>query len=364
MLHGLASFRLLLLLVLLFALLLMIGLAGALRGTVLGNGPVVVATTGGRAESVDPTSGAILATFPGTGRISGVGRSPDGRWVGYWANEGASHELWISRIDGTQARQVTIDANTASPLAPGPVKFSRDSRVILTELPAGGQLQLAVAHLDDAAAVLLGPADDRNYLVSPDGTSIAFVDSSIPKGRDAISVMATDGTGAHPTTDDRLVLAHGADGWSSDGAWIYFGAAAPLEPAPRNFSVSNGVFRVHLADDHVERLTGPEIYADSPALSPDDSQVAYLVSTAQQSKSDLWVMDADGSHPRLLATAADIRGWSADSRNILAEVTLWSCSAELVSIPVVGTAPTTMLRSDDCTDGWHFGDVSWGFPRP
>jgi hypothetical protein len=311
-----------------------------------------------------------FATLPGNGTISGVGRSADGRLVAYWVNNGRAHDLWIAGADGAHPRRVAFDGDTSGIYPPGGAIFSPDGRSIVvsaftaTSQVGGGPLaRVAVPRVDTATAAFVGPYDVGGYDPSADGSQIAFLYGALSGHEGAIGVMNIDGTGDHPVTDGRVITAHGADSWSSD-AWIYFGAETRLAQPVTGFPVSNGVYRERAVGGSLERLTGLDVVADAAALSPSEHEVAYMVWTSQLDPPDLWVMNPDGSGQHLLAPDASILGWSADSRSVLAEISHTSCDSDLDAIPVDGSTTLTVLHSDQCSGTQHFGDVSWGFPRP
>jgi len=107
-----------------------------------------------------------------------------------------------------------------------------------------------------------------------------------------------------------------------------------------------------------------DVVADAPALSPDERQLAYLVWTTYSSTPDLYVSTPDGAAPWLVSAKSDIRGWSADSRSLLAEIKRGGGKADLAVIPLDGGAQIVLASATGCGSDSCFADVSWGFPRP
>jgi Tol biopolymer transport system component/imidazolonepropionase-like amidohydrolase len=77
---------------------------------------------------------------------------------------------------------------------------------------------------------------------------------------------------------------------SPDGQWIVF-------------DLLGDIYRVPIAGGHAERLAGGRAYEQLPRYSPDGRTIVYV--SDRNGRDNLWLMDADGGHPRALTTLDD-----------------------------------------------------------
>jgi Tol biopolymer transport system component len=105
---------------------------------------------------------------------------------------------------------------------------------------------------------------------------------------------------------------------------------------------------------HQTRLTTREEQDRLPLWSPDHSKIAF----ASQAGSgwQLWVMNADGTQPRLLApgiVAKSVRQWSPDGSRIAFAATV-NGQLEILSVGLDGQPPSVLTRSegDDRDPTW------------
>jgi dipeptidyl aminopeptidase/acylaminoacyl peptidase len=116
--------------------------------------------------------------------------------------------------------------------------------------------------------------------------------------------------------------------WSPDGRWIYF--ASNHDPQwqrnpqdwARHTSMILSIYRVSTTDGRVEQLSHEVGPYNSPAVSPDGKLVAYLGYPDKHIGNQnvlLYVMNADGSNPRVVSEALDRSitqyYWAADGRS-------------------------------------------------
>ena len=97
--------------------------------------------------------------------------------------------------------------------------------------------------------------------------------------------------------------------WSSDCQdvllWIY---------APTGATVSNALFRLHLASDEFTQITTDESLYGDASWSSDTRKIVYLTDP-----SALWIMDADSNNPRLLYSEGHDVSWSPTGEYIAFE---------------------------------------------
>ena len=90
----------------------------------------------------------------------------------------------------------------------------------------------------------------------------------------------------------------------------------------------------------------------APAISPDGKQIAFSVD--RHSSTQLYVMDSDGSHARLVAGALSLRGdiaWSPDSQSVVAAI-LMNGEPRLARISLDGGAPQPMVSEYSLDPAW------------
>jgi TolB protein len=140
-------------------------------------------------------------------------------------------------------------------------------------------------------------AADESPTWSPDGSTIAFV-STRNGARDLYLVRANSGdiervtVGAGVTRD----MSH----WSPDGTRIALQVA-------RDTNYDIDVVRV--ADKQRLRLAATAAYDGMYTWSPDGTQLAFI--SARQGPDAVYVVDADGAHPRRMTTTSSLNpAWS------------------------------------------------------
>lgn len=162
-----------------------------------------------------------------------------------------------------------------------------------------GRVALAAALVAPSVAL---PQASRSGLpaVSPDGRRIAFVGTRA--GHDRLHVIDADGSNEHElaaNTDGRMPR------WSAAGELLFSGTGADTG---RVFAVS--------VDGATPRVAA-SVPGRSPSLSPDGTQVLYLV--GPWTSTALAIADADGSHARTIAggrTTAWNGTWSPDGTRV------------------------------------------------
>src|SRR4051794_591277 len=336
-------------LMLLAAITVLILVAGVSKRPPLGNGPLVVAV-GGRLLAIDMADGSIgTVALPGV-RPAHVTRSPDGRRVAYWEAGHDDDRLFVAGLDGEAPRRLaaseTVSRNGCLDA------WSPDSRLLATSVVASGVKRILVVDTDTGEARFVTPAREGAVctLWSRDGDWIAF-DRTPAEGPTVIGKVRPDGTdlqtvGGVPYGHD----AEGVNSWSADGVWIYFGGARM-------------VWRTNV-DTHVsESLTDPDELSVAPALSPDDKLMSFIVDTP--TNWDLYVANADGTHPRLVLKDARNNGWSADGRWILSRWMPADGPGGLVLVAPDGSGHHLVVPEDQACPNRDEGcDMNWGQPKP
>jgi Tol biopolymer transport system component len=288
--------------------------------------------------------------------IFGVARSTDGRLVSFWTGAagrpGATLEL--VRADGSDRRVLAADV-APDPVGGGSIDvWSADDRYLATAVSAGGVHRILVVEVASGRGRLIGPDEGADSpLWSPDGAWLAFTHEH-PGGPSTLAIMRPDGFELREVSAGLAANVSGPVNWSSDGRWIYFDAG----------TTAHDVYRLDVTTGRAQRLTESGTAA-APALSPDDRLVAYLLLPGRgtEATDSVWIMNPDGSDPRLLVEGADLRGWSADGQYVLVVEQPTDGPTTLLAIAPDGSEQRTLLTLETCPSPC-LQDVSWGWPRP
>lgn len=274
------------------------------------------ATTGsaasGRSASVDAAapSTAPASAPPGTIRLHGR--------VAFSSDRGRNVDLYLLDLPAGRPRRLT-----SSPAADFSPTWAPDGRRLAFRSDRDGNDEVYVMHADGSRQRNLtrNPASDYSPAWSPDGRRIAFATTRAdPTGND---LWLMDPDGAHPRP---LVRQDGIDEypvWSPDGSRLAFnctlGRVLPSQVGDFEVCVVN-------ADGSgLRRITDAPGISAAHGWSPDGRRIVFDSSRDQDpdgvsSCGDLYLMDADGSHPTRLTNgpARDCEpSFTPDGRHIL-----------------------------------------------
>jgi Tol biopolymer transport system component len=343
---------------LLLLLLIVMLIAGALgfaslvrRG--MANGDVIVAS-GTELLAIDPQTGAPHSLLTAGGEIFGVARSGDGRLISFWTRTPQGTTLEVSDAAGGNRRRIAENV-TPMPLGHGQIDvWSPDRRSLAAGVLSGGQQRILLVDIASGEGMIVGPVGAANPLWSPDGQLLAFTLARVSDS--VLAVMNRDGSGLREVSGDLIGFNVGANNWSPDGVWIYFGAE-------RNSFNESHIYRAHVEERYSEQLTF-ELITAAPALSPDGTQVAYSEWERGAGTQNLNVMDADGGNQRRLLDSALNYGWSNDSQFVLAEWRPVGADFELLILRPDGTESRTLMTFEGGCPAACAPSVGWGQPRP
>ncbi len=208
--------------------------------------------------------------------------SPDGRRIAFTSYKDGNPDLFL--LDLETGRASTLSDEQGLNIAGG---FSPDGSKLLMTLSRGKSPNL---YLKDLATGTLSRLTthfgaDSTPTFSPDARQTAFV--SDRSGNPQIYVLDL---GTKQTR--RLTNMNWCDSpaWSPTGEWIAFAGRA-------NRKDKMDIFLVDVTGAQVRQLTHGEGSNEDPTWSPDGRLLAF--SSTRSGRSQIYLMDADGSAPRL-----------------------------------------------------------------
>jgi len=216
---------------------------------------------------------------------------PEGTLVAFSSDREGTGALFVMDLADGELRQVSFGLETMLSPAWSPdgqslvyVSLSGRSRLVVLDVVAAWEGETEPIELTDGSLEVDQPA------WSPDGT-IAF---KVMTEDETSEIWAIPAAGGEPE-----LLISNAEGpaYSPDGTRLAY-----VELGDRESAI---VVR-ELESGEETRLTDPAERATTPAWSPDGSQIAF---TAGTSDYDIWVVDAAGGEPRLVAGEADREWW-------------------------------------------------------
>jgi Tol biopolymer transport system component len=286
--------------------------------------PVTGSSTGGTAATspilftgADPRTGIygiylinpITQTtrlVPGTGSLGPAGPawSPSGREIAFYeGGVGAKPGVVVMNLSDFTVRHITTFG-----LEP---EWSPDGDLIAFFWSPEGTVHdhIWVVHRDGTGLRQLGPGAWPAW--SPDGTHIVFSTDG-----DQLEVMASDGSNVHSLGVNGI-----RPDWSPDGSTIAF-------------SRDDGIYAMRADGSHVRKLTNGRPDYEDPDWSPDGTMIAFSHGTpgadancggataCMMSREELWVMNADGSHPKQLTHWASVIHGNGGTEPAWAPVTI------------------------------------------
>jgi Tol biopolymer transport system component len=239
---------------------------------------------------IDPIAARVTgdpeAVTTGTRQFSSPDPSPDGEWAAYYTLTQPEGDLYVSRSDGTQRRQLTSD--TAADRLP---RWSPDGRWIVHFSNRGGKLQLWRIRADgsDLAQITTLPSAFNAW--SPDGTRLAVLEGTLS---DSGGLVLLDPFGAPDQRPEPLppfdLGRFAVNSWSPDGTKLAGQIGLPG-------GMGRGIAMYSFRTGRYEKLTD---LGEWPVWLPDSRRILfvaggnafYVVDSRTREVKQIW------SHPR------------------------------------------------------------------
>jgi serine/threonine protein kinase/Tol biopolymer transport system component len=294
---------------------------------------------------------AKITRLTTTGKASGVGISPDGKYVVHVQIEGGQQSLWV--------RQVATQSNVQI-VAPAAVfygdtmTFSPDGNYVYYNITSQEYPQRAlfqVPTLGGAPKKLLEHVAASPVTFSPDGKQFAFV-RNVAGEESALMIANADGTNerkfvAHKTPPETIT----APAWSPDGKRIAY--------VMGNFdSNDQTVFEAQVADGATKPLTTRRwLRVSRLAWLADGSGLLMLAPPGQQFIYQIWHLPyPEGEARQLTNDLNDYRGMSlaADSNTLAVVQSETQASIWIMPVGDVSRARpvTSGSRKADNSPAW------------
>jgi TolB protein len=216
-------------------------------------------------------------------------------------------QLFVSLIDGTDARQLTTDSIDHEDPA-----WSPDGTTIAFVYLTQASEQIATVLVGGGPTILLTPDSERaihpNW--APDGRHLAYCtdDDLAPPRKNPSDIKVID----LATRQTRVLITNGVNtypAWSPDGRYLAFRRMLGENNSEVFLADSNGT--------HIRNLTDHPAFDGWPAWSPDGRYLTFA--SNRDGDYQIYVMRADGSAVQLVAPSTG-RGtapkWSPDGRAI------------------------------------------------
>src|SRR5262245_7584867 len=236
--------------------------------------------------------------------ILGFAWAPDGKKIAYATDYEGNFEIYM--INSDPSHQTNLSRNLAEDTSP---RWSPDGKKIAFISNRDGKTALHVMNSDGSEQrKVLNDVPEQEVSWSPDGQRFAFCRKVLDHYD--IYLANVDGGNVIRLTSD--AANKGGPQWSPDGRSIVF---------TQDRDRYQQLYAIDLESRATARLSNSQEHEFQHSFSPDGKQIIFTRSRDRGWQKDIWVMNSDGSNPRLVAAApgADefaIPRFSPDGRRI------------------------------------------------
>jgi eukaryotic-like serine/threonine-protein kinase len=217
--------------------------------------------------------------------LPGFAWSPDGKKIAFAADYEGNFEIYV--INSDPSHQTNLSRHLAEDTEP---QWSPDGKKIAFISNRDGKTALYLMNSDGGGQrKILDDVIDQEIGWSPDGRRFAFVRKDTNNNYDLYLANADGGNVIRLTNDG--ANKYGPQ-WAPDGRRVAF--SQNRDGYPR-------LYAIDLESRVIARLTDSQENDCYNSFSHDGRQILFSRSRGRGVQRDIWVMDADGCNPRLLA---------------------------------------------------------------
>jgi len=265
----------------------------------------------------------------------------------------------IAFVDGSQVKTIRADGShealLVTPCTSTPCNIDG-----IAWSPTGSELAIGLSRRLDRGhtAIVRGDGSGLRTLTdcpggvpvwSPDGSRIAPGNTG---GPERLYACDADGGGIRQMSPGWFPMDWGPAAWSQDGRQLAYSAKTPsgVDAIIVESADGTGARQIFQAGDQFGWLSGP-------IWSPDGRRFAVAYWPKRHGTSQLWLVNADGTHPHVVLEARWVRGaaWSPDGTQlaVVAPDPLSPTTPSLILMAADGSGQTQLL------EGGFFSIPAW-----